>query len=470
MAKRNKSIEDLINEAESGEIDLSLFDVQDDRILKDMNDKHAFINSVGGRPMVLSYVYNDVYEKEVIEFRTPDAIKTQYSNRSVELISGDKIKYIELGVWWVKNKERREYETIIFDPSKPKEFNKCLNLWDGFSLEPQKGSWKKMKKHIWDILSNKDPVKFKYIIKWFSWAVQNPQDRAEVCLVFKGKQGSGKGLVLTQFTELFGQHGQQIAQREHLTGKFAGHLKTIVFLYADEAYYPGDKEVEGNLKNLITENKVTREAKFMDPVLDKNRLHIVMSTNNEWVIPASYDSRRFFINQVDDRYAKKRSSDSVRKKYFDPLWKEMTDGGRAAMLYDLLNYNLLGWHPRDDVPETEELRRQQHMSLNRVDKYLLEFLENGSLPAINAGYGYYRTTSRAFIAFVDELNKDNQKLSERAKVLAVKELGAVTGERAAKGRYLEFPSLREMREQWDRKYPTGDWDIDEEWHLIKQEF
>lgn len=474
MAKRKKpskeTIDELIEEAENGDIDFSLFELQDSKQLEEMNAKHAFINTVGGKSMVMCNVYAPVYDKEIIEFRTPDSIKVQYSNKSVELVSGDKIRHVELGTWWVKNSQRREYQTIIFDPAKPKEYKGCYNLWGGFSVEPKKGNWKAFKKHIWKILCNKDPVKFKYVMKWFAWAIQNPHERAEVCLVFKGEQGSGKGLVLTQFAEIFGQHGMQIAQREHLTGKFAGHLKTIVFLYADEAYYPGDKEVEGNLKNLITEARVTREAKFMDPVLDKNRLHIVMSSNNKWVIPASHDSRRFFINQIDDRYARRRATEPERKRYFTPLWAEMNNGGRAAMLYDLLNYNLRGWHPRDDVPETEELKMQQQMSLSRMEKFVLHFLENGCFPGQYMSHGYYRVNSRAFIDFVDELDNDNKKLSERAKVLAVKELGAHTGERNSKFRYINFPSLKEMRMKWDEKYPPGEWDINELWQVTKQEY
>jgi hypothetical protein len=469
MAKKKKTIEDLINDAEQGDVDFSLFNMQEDLQLKEMNDKHAFIDFVGGKSMVMCRVYNAVYNKEMIEFVSVDTIKQQYCNRSIELVGKDGVKFVEQGVWWLKNSGRRTYKTIVFDPSQPKEHMGCLNMWEGFKVEPKKGTWKRAKKHIWNILCNKDPVIFKYVMKWFVWCVQNPHERAEVALIFKGKQGAGKGLILTQFVELFGAHGTQIAQRDHLTGKFSGHLKKIVFLYADEAYYPGDKEVEGNLKNLITESVVTRESKFMDPVLDKNRLHIVMSTNNEWVIPASQDSRRFFINKIDDRYAKGSATDASRKRYFTPIWIEMNNGGREAMLYDLLKYDLKGWHPRDNVPETKELLQQQYMSMTRADRCILNLLENGFFPGEYVGMDRWAVPSRTLLDYINELDEDAKKISEKSKILILQSLG-VHRTRNAKTRMLEFPSLKEVREKWNENHPPGDWDISEQWQVSKTSY
>jgi hypothetical protein len=60
---------------------------------------------------------------------------------------------------------------------------------------------------------------------------------------------------------LFGQHGLRIQSREHLTGRFNPHLRDCCLLFADEAYWPGDKTAEGILKGLITEPDIPIEAK-----------------------------------------------------------------------------------------------------------------------------------------------------------------------------------------------------------------
>ena len=50
-----------------------------------------------------------------------------------------------------------------------------------------------MRQHIEEVLASGNADHATYIINWIAWAVQNPADRAEVALVFRGKKGTGKG-------------------------------------------------------------------------------------------------------------------------------------------------------------------------------------------------------------------------------------------------------------------------------------
>lgn len=467
MADDKGPVEDLFNEDEESNIDFSIFD--DQIKLKEMNDKHGFIKDYFGKPMVYSYVYSDVHKKDTLRFITPEAFATIYQNKYIEIAHGKTIKLIELGRWWLKHGKRNEYQTVIFDPQQQREFNNCYNLWEGYNCEPKKGSWKYMRKHIWEILCNKDKEKFKYIIKWLAWAIQNPHERAETAIVFKGKEGAGKGVVLSQFVDIFGPHAVQIGSREQLTGKFTGHLRLVVFIYADEAYYPGDKEVEGTLKNLITEDKVMREAKFSSPSLEKNRLHIAMSTNNEWVIPAGLDSRRFFINEVSNKYAKNEISDYERDVYFNRLWQEMKSNGKEAMLFDLLKINVDGWHPRKNVPITEELKKQQRMGIAKADKAIKYLIELGEFPGEFISTGEYEIRSGEFYETIDKIYPDGKRASMNAKWDVLKKLG-VAKKRTNKGVVMSFPSLKIMRDKWDIHYPKEDWDLTEEWIVRKSEY
>lgn len=472
MSDKPKDIDELFESTDSDNVDYSIFqdEIKDKKTLDEMNAKHSFIRYYDSRPMVQCEVYSSVHEKKIIEFIEPGALITQYSNKTVEYMTDKGSKAIELGKWWIKHPSRKEYETIIFNPQQPREYLDCFNLWEGLTTQPKRGSWKHTRKHIWRVLCNGNKEKFKYVIKWFAWLIQNPHERAEICLVFKGKQGAGKGLVMTQFVEIFGRHGMQITNRDHLTGKFSGHLKLVVFLFADEAYYPGDKDVEGQLNALITEHKITREAKFAHPVLDKNRLHIAMATNNDWIIPARGDSRRYFVNEVDNRYAKNQISNRERKVYFDRLWGEMGNGGRESMLYDLLKINLSGWHPRDDVPETDELKRQREMGVPKVDKWVCSILQEGFFPGIRNAKGHYVVGSTEMMEYMERIEPECKKSSYRARIDALKKLG-VTGERDAERRFLIFPSLQLMRENWNEKFAPTIWEHPgEAWIISKSQY
>ena len=105
---------------------------------------------------------------------------------------------------------------------------------------------------------------------------------------------------------MFGEHGLVLSNRKHITGQFNEHLRQCVFLFADEAYNPGDRDAEGILKSIITEKRLMVEAKYGKTETAKNCLHIGMASNEDWVVPASQDSRRFFINEVDNSYARRR--------------------------------------------------------------------------------------------------------------------------------------------------------------------
>jgi hypothetical protein len=60
-----------------------------------------------------------------------------------------------------------------------------------------------MCKHIYVVLCKRDPVRFKYVMRWYAHLVQRPGEAAEVVLVFRGKKGGGKTTVGDQFIKIF---------------------------------------------------------------------------------------------------------------------------------------------------------------------------------------------------------------------------------------------------------------------------
>jgi hypothetical protein len=113
------------------------------------------------------------------------------------------------------------------------------------------------------------------------------------------------------------------------------------------------------------------EPKGRDVVEEPNRLHVVLASNSEWVIPAGAHERRFAVQEVADTYRQDAG-------WFGPIYQEMRSGGLEAMLYDLLHYDLDDWHPRQIV-RTPALTRQQEESLSALDQWWLELLQTAVL-------------------------------------------------------------------------------------------
>jgi hypothetical protein len=343
-------------------------------------------------------------------------------------------------------------------------------MWEGFSVRPTKGSWRRTQRHIYKILCNSDPHKFKYVYKWLAWSFQNPHRQAEVALVFKGDKGTGKTFMFEQIKRIFGRHGMVISDPNRLTGQYSEHMRALSFLFCDEVYYPGDKKIEGRIKALITNDSIDIEGKFKDAMTMRNRLHIVMATNNDWVVPATKEERRYFIEKINNMYSRSNVSDPVRKKYFDALWGEMDRGGREAMLHSMLNYDLRGWHPRDSVPETRELQEQREMNLNPLLGAMKSILEDGVMPGEDK-HGDWHVPADALYTHLERIDPTCAKFSSVRKASMIKRLGAKKDRIPGVGRAKWiFPQLKEVRRLWDKEICPIAWDSQEKWITIKTDY
>ena len=86
------------------------------------------------------------------------------------------------------------------------------------------------------------------VLRLMAWKVQHPGDRPEIALVLQGEKGCGKGILRHSFASLFGPHSQYISNPEHLTGRFNAHLEGKLVVYADEAFWAGDRAAKVRLR------------------------------------------------------------------------------------------------------------------------------------------------------------------------------------------------------------------------------
>ncbi len=174
-------------------------------------------------------------------------------------------------------------------------------------------------------------------------------------------------------------------------------------LFADEAIiWDGDRKAEAKIKTFLTEPTLTIEGKGKDAVSWPHMLHVVISSNSEWIVPAGPYERRYAVFDVSDRHRQER-------EYFKSLYAEIENAGLQAMLYDLLAIDLGDWHPRDDRPDTAALEDQRARSLDPLHAVVLDMLREGNLPfeAANDPRG---TDARPFIA-TNEFKDDVQRLT-----------------------------------------------------------
>lgn len=420
--------------------------------LIELNAKYAVIGDVGGKCLVLGWTRSKIDERlELPSFQTFKSFSERYSNKyiSVRVPKNDQWeeKTVQLGAQWLKWPQRTSYEAIDMVPNAPAILsNNTLNLWRGFAVEPKQGNWDLMKRHITTVLAGNNAEALTYILKWAAWKIQNPGERAEAALVFKGDKGSGKGTFANAIKRIFGPHGLQIFNSKHMTGQFNAHLRTCLLLYADEAFWAGDKQGESVLKGMLTEPTLLIEQKGVDATAWTNRLGIIMSANAEWVVPAGEKERRYAVLQVNGE----RAGDFA---YFDALYHEMNNGGLAAMLYDLQRLKLGDWHPRN-VPQTQALQEQKQRSFDPRFEWFESLISEGELPG--AKKGDPTVSANILYEHFKAQSPDIRHCSRTAFGTFLRSLGCIKLH-TAHGNVWQFKSLAEHREHWVKRFGHWDW-------------
>lgn len=343
----------------------------DDGIIAELNKKHAAITA-SGKFQILNNVIDPTTGFSDVNFSSVTDFRNRYQNTmTTEQLSNGKRETTTYAKKWLNSPRRRTYNGIVFDPS-GKQVDGVFNLWQGFALKPIKGQWKRMERHILEVICNNDREVFNYVMAWLARIVQDPGGKKPgVVIVLRGKQGTGKGIFVNNFGMIFGQHFKHIISHHLISGRFNSHFKDSLLVFVDEGFWGGNKEGEGALKGMITEEYIYVEGKGKDAFPIKNHASFFFASNNKWIVPADTEERRFMVLDVSDA----RMGDAA---YFRELNQEMENGGREAMLYDLLCHDITNIDLRA-FPRREALVEQIVQSWPTDKQFWFEVLRTGSI-------------------------------------------------------------------------------------------
>lgn len=432
-----------------------------DPVLRELNDKHAVIGNVNGKCRIVQEAGNrdELMGRTLLTYQTFDDFRNRYRNRRVVMGTDGKGNVIEkpAGAWWIDHPMRRQYERVVFAPGH--EVEGAYNLWRGFAVEALPGTrHERFLTHIRDNICCGNAEHYRYLIGWMARAVQKPDSAGEVAVVMKGKRGTGKGVFAKTMGHLFGRHFISVANAKHLVGNFNAHLEDTVLLFGDEAFFAGDKKHESVLKTLVTEDRFIIERKGIDAGPATNYLHLILASNEEWIVPAGVDERRFFVLELSDDHAQDHN-------YFRALLLDLDAGGYQNLLHFLLTYDLSGFQVRK-VPATKALREQQMESLTGFAAYLFELLMSGERPDFVTDHPDGRDialTGRMTESAVHWLKEHDQRprvTANRVQTIMSQKLRAPKGKHYGVGKnglngY--FWNLRELREAWNQSMFEVEW-------------
>jgi hypothetical protein len=274
---------------------------------------------------------------------------------------------------WMSWSGRRSYDGLCFRPGldTPPGF---YNLWRGFTVEPAASGSPRAEAALAafidharnNVCHGHEPL-FRWLMGYFAHMIQRPWEKPLVALVFHGKKGVGKNALVERVGALLGAHSLVVTDRRYLTGNFNGHLENCLLFALDEAVWAGDKQGEGVLKGLVTSHEHVIEHKGKEPYRVENRLRVVIIGNEEWLVPASMDERRWAVFNVGDARRQDRG-----------FFQEMREGMEAGGYARLLNYDLTGIDV-NEAPNTAGLAEQKIESMPAVAQWWFDCLQEGRI-------------------------------------------------------------------------------------------
>lgn len=365
--------------------------------LRELNEKFAVVMA-GGKTRVIKEEEELLGEhsRAIIHYMTIGDFEAFHCNRHVDIGTADKPALIPLGKWWIRHQQRRQYDSVSFSPGR--EIPKSYNLWRGFACESKAGgSCDLFLQHVLENVCSGSQEHYAYLLGWMARAVQHPEEPGHSAIVLRGKQGTGKGVFANTFGSLFGRHYLAVRDSSHLFERFNAHLEDCVILFADEAVWAGNKRHEGMLKSLVTEPAIMIEGKGLDARLARNHVHVIMASNEDWVVPAGPDDRRFFVLDVSDARAQEHA-------YFERMNSQMANGGREALLHMLMSHDVGTYNVRA-IPKTRALQKQKLLSISPQEDWWMQKLEDGRLLTTHSEW--------AGRVFVTELQHEHDEAAKK---------------------------------------------------------
>jgi len=428
-----------------------------------MNERYAMI-MIGGRAYILEEGGANVPSEDRVKFISIDAFHAWHANELVELDD----KQVSVSHLWMRDTRRRQYRGIVFEPVETMVPDGYYNLWQGFNVtpDPDRGRFDVFLDHVRTNLANGDDAIFNFIIGWAAHLVQKPAERIGTSLVFRGKMGAGKTIFGEVIGKLVENHYILADDPRYLLSNFNAHMASCLLLQADEGFWAGDVKAEGRLKGLVTSKTQMIEMKGKDPVKTKNYVHLLVTSNGEWVVPVGHDERRFAIFDVGDHCLQNH-------EYFGGLFKELENGGYEALLAYLLTYDLAQVNLRS-IPRTAALLEHKFSSLSPHEAWWYECLQKGSITTTGDGT-WPEMQQKAFVhaSYISycerggmrSFKKDRESLG-RAMVKLVPGLSVGRSRKAsADGKAVpcfRFPPLEKCREdfatmlnstiEWDKEF------------------
>ena len=289
------------------------------------------------QPEPMFILQNGIYKNA--DFLCPQAC----SNFLKAVMSGYKNQYgadVSFYDRWstdVTHRIYRTYDFLPFNMEKPSD-SSIFNVFEGFNDDIYGEQYDKptITKKITPYLDlvqqlcGGDDEHAMYFHRFIAQIFQEPNKKVPICIIFKGKQGTGKNIMLDAIGNMLNSvHYITSSKPTDFFGDHAEGYYRKLLVNLNEAEGKDTFDFEGKMKSFISEDTITINPKNVRPTTIRNMARTIITTNKTNPIPIDVKSkdRRYVVFQTTDEYLKKSS------KFWTGLYNHMRNPDTMRALY-----------------------------------------------------------------------------------------------------------------------------------------
>ncbi len=332
-----------------------------------------WMHSKGRICMRLSH---DIEHKEYT-ISQANMILANISETSVEIIKSPKQNNEDDGNYYILISDLIMIQDEVFDTTQNKEFFEVNGVWYRNMFKPStllqlNQQPKKVPYSIFNLIAhlvNYDVDRLFVFLNWLATFFQTLK-KSQVAILFKGKQGAGKGTLFKIIEELFGKIYCKQINGDSLKSNYLGaFLENTLFLNFDEISYKtiGKGSFNSLLKAIITNEEVTAEKKGINMAKPTEVFaQTILFSNVENPVEIESSDRRFTVFTTSDNIKNTNYFGHGSFENFEYAMMEQIED--FAMYLKLYNTDI---NQANSVYETKE----KDLMINRTENNLKWFVD-----------------------------------------------------------------------------------------------
>ena len=268
-------------------------------------------------------------------------------------------------------------QKVVCDPEHPfgEMFDEdgflVFNDWEEAEVKEGEGTTDLFWQHLKENVCDGNEERFKYFQMWIYDLIANPLHRNGICVAISGDCGCGKSVISKILSMCFHpKYFATINNSNALLEKFSTFQEKIL-ISCEESTFAGDRKsgVWSKMKDLITSETTNVERKFVDIQRIQNKLHFIINSNDEFIVPKQKTDRRYFVMRCNNN----RRCDT---EFFGSLVWNMENGGCFKLISEAISHKqeAMDFDYRN-IPETEIGAENMLETCPVIIRYLISAIE-----------------------------------------------------------------------------------------------